>query len=663
MLALGLLLLVSPTATRAQDEEEERFYVGEGECSDCHRQLARDHEGQPHALAMFNVERNEEALLADFSAGEDVRTVQFPGEDAPRPFTLDDVRYALGSGRYVQRFLYEAEDDIYWVFPAEWNVLTGQWQPFTLAEDWNGDAYSFNQQCAACHTTGFDASQLEWEDNGVTCEACHGPGSLHTEVGGDIRDIPDDNDRRDLEASISLALDAQTCGQCHSRGTTADGQPYPAGYRPGALLADAGGYTLVASDDPLHWWQTGHASQANMQYNEWSQSGHGSAFNTMQSADDFQIGCLACHNVSFNRAANMLAKIELEDDRDRLEVLFYDELDLDVDDVNDLPYAELLDATIAEMELDPALFNRDALVLPQLLPYFLQRLHEEGDLEDTGVLLQQLEAIISAAESDTPIDHAELALGVTCTSCHNPHAGGEEPIVPTIDDYQLCTSCHQSAPATAGLHHPVRELFEGATLVSEVPGVASAHYSAAEGPRCATCHLPEVPVESASRASHTFMPVLPGAAIDQQTVQDSCSGCHSEQTDAASMQSLIDSIQSSTETRMQAIEAALSADTPQWVTDALAAVSGDGSKGIHNYSYVNNLLGAAEIQLGLAPASAELVLPDVQPIAADTQAVSAPTTSSGGLTMPGIVLLAICGLIIGGAAYAFFIREKSDEQA
>lgn len=656
---LGLMLLATPATTQAQVEDWD--YVGASECRSCHRALARDFEGSPHTLAMFNPGSTPEYLLADFSAGEEVRTVLFPGEVEARPFTSEDVRYVLGSGRYVQRFLYEVDRGEYLVFPAEWNTLTSEWQPFTLAEEWDSAAYDFNQNCAACHTTGFNASDLEWEDEGVTCEACHGPASEHLEVGNDIRDIPDRRDRRDLEATISLGLDAQTCGQCHSRGVDAEGHPFAADYRAGQTLLAEDGYSLVATDDPVHWWNTGHASQANMQFNEWMLSGHGSAFTDMQSAENFQIGCLACHNVTYNRLANVLAKIEITDDRDRLDVLYYDELDLDVGNLNRMSYAELLDATIAEMELNPDLFDRDALVLPQLLPYFLQRLHEEGDLEDTGVLLQEMETIIAAAASNTPLDHAEFALGVTCASCHNPHAGGESSLFPQVDGYQLCADCHQSAPATAGLHHPVREVFEGTSLIEGVSAVAGAHFSAEEGPRCVTCHLPQVPVESATRASHTFAPVMPGNTIDDDTVQDSCSGCHSEQVDAASMQILIDNIQNNTVERMEAIEAALNDSAPAWISDALTIVSGDGSKGIHNYAYVNTLLGAVEQELNLVPAVAELVLPDVEPIPATIPPVVDTSVAATGLTPPAIVFLAICGLIIGGAAYAFFFRGKSDE--
>ncbi len=54
------------------------------------------------------------------------------------------------------------------------------------------------KECLACHTTGFDAHTGEWQADGITCEACHGP---------DPGDHP--------QSIMPTAGSAEDCGSCH----------------------------------------------------------------------------------------------------------------------------------------------------------------------------------------------------------------------------------------------------------------------------------------------------------------------------------------------------------------------------------------------------------------------------------------------------------------
>lgn len=105
------------------------------------------------------------AIKADFTQGEKERTVQFPGESSARPFTVDDVAFVIGSGRYVERYLYKVDRSAYLVFPAEWNVAAKKWQPYTPGNKWPEDAaFNWTQNCAGCHTTGLDPERGRWKD-------------------------------------------------------------------------------------------------------------------------------------------------------------------------------------------------------------------------------------------------------------------------------------------------------------------------------------------------------------------------------------------------------------------------------------------------------------------------------------------------------------------
>ena len=109
------------TTVHAQDRPAD--YVGSNECASCHRGLARDHADSNHALALQEVGRKQEEILADFTQGEDVRQVQFPGEDAPRAFTADDIAYVVGAGQSTSSATCtKSSRNDYMVLPAEWNV-------------------------------------------------------------------------------------------------------------------------------------------------------------------------------------------------------------------------------------------------------------------------------------------------------------------------------------------------------------------------------------------------------------------------------------------------------------------------------------------------------------------------------------------------------------
>jgi len=55
-------------------------------------------------------------------------------------------------------------------------------------------------ECMACHTTGYDAAVESWEDEGVTCAACHNPFA-----------------EGHPQEPMPVAREADTCGTCHTQ--------------------------------------------------------------------------------------------------------------------------------------------------------------------------------------------------------------------------------------------------------------------------------------------------------------------------------------------------------------------------------------------------------------------------------------------------------------
>ncbi len=317
LIAIGLWLLLDTGTVVAQapipvdtasypamplgaQQPEGAEYVGARECQSCHRNTARSHNETRHALTLR--EANGDVILGNFDQDAEVRTVQFPGEDAARPFTAADIAWVVGSGRNIQRYLYQVERGQYLVLPAEWNVVEQKWQPYSPATSWPDPAFDWTQNCAGCHTTGLNSERGRWEDEAVQCESCHGPGSVHAEVADDAGNNPNEEELVSIRQSIVVSPDPQICGQCHSQGTaSADGRPYPVNYLPGQVLTES--FTLSQPDDSAHWRASGHAASQNMQYNEWLLSGHARSLENLKASEFADDSCLECHSADYQPPA------------------------------------------------------------------------------------------------------------------------------------------------------------------------------------------------------------------------------------------------------------------------------------------------------------------------------------------------------------------------
>lgn len=526
LMGMTLLFVGTPSPALAQGDPT-ADYVGADGCVNCHRELSRLHTDSAHARALQDVSRDKSKILADFATGEAERTVTLPNETTARPFTKDDVAFVIGAGKYAERYVYRASRTLLVVLPAEWNIAEKRWQPYKLAETWSVETpeYNFAEKCMGCHVTDPDVRRARFGDIGVQCEACHGPGSVHADLAGDADKPPTADQLVALRGAISLSVDSQVCGQCHSQGTDPEtNRPFPADYRPGGNLLDPNTFVLTPNNDPDHWWVTGHGKSANIQYNEWLASAHAKSLTGLKGAGKVDAACLTCHSAEPDFIARQAAAV--------------------------------------------AAGNR-----------------------------------LGEAPAPLTLDNAKF--GVECVACHNPHAErkeGDPPFNLRADNYTLCVTCHKDNATTEGLHHPVQEMFEGITVIAEVPGVPNKHFTDPKGPRCVTCHMAQVPIEgSFSASSHYDKPIFPSANLEG--LKDSCTTCHTDVT-PLSLETFITNSQNSTKTRITAIKNAIKAETAQWVKDTVTFIETDGSWGVHNHRYTAALMVAAERALGLSAAPA-----------------------------------------------------------
>jgi hypothetical protein len=187
-------------------------YSGSGKCRECHEEIYAQWKRTPHANMLRDAKTDPDAIAAKaFSAVS---------------FKKEEIFWTIGS-HWIQKYLTHIDND-YYVLPKYWNLVTGDWEPYSIF-NWREKPYTI--WCDGCHTTGFDPATKSFFEPSIGCEACHGPGEKHvaSQSPGDIVNpsmLP--KDRRDM-----------ICEACHTDGKDlkAGGQfPFPAGYRPGEDL-------------------------------------------------------------------------------------------------------------------------------------------------------------------------------------------------------------------------------------------------------------------------------------------------------------------------------------------------------------------------------------------------------------------------------------------
>jgi len=233
-------------------------YVGSRTCMGCHTENYLGWRDTLHASTIQDVASNPEALLADFV---------HPHPEVELPFGLEDVKYVIGE-KWQQRFISETVEGELLVLPGQWNIATQEWVIDQRAE---GETVNWRTECSFCHVTGLDSAAWEFQEFGIGCEDCHGPGEEHAKA--------------PTEAAVFKQSDDQVCGACHSRGASPEGHPFPVTFQPGDTLTDHFTFTT----DETTRWPDGSAKIHNQQYTDWIQS------NKIEGPDGLR--CTTCHEV------------------------------------------------------------------------------------------------------------------------------------------------------------------------------------------------------------------------------------------------------------------------------------------------------------------------------------------------------------------------------
>ncbi|HUL42711.1 MAG TPA: tetratricopeptide repeat protein [Burkholderiales bacterium] len=205
--------LSKPTATESETKiaPAQAKFVDAKACIQCHQAEYNTWSGSHHQLAMQAA--NESTVLGDFNNAKfryyGVESTFFKRDgkfmvhtDGPDGKRTDyEVKYTFGVWP-LQQYLIGFPGGRYQALSIAWDSRPksegGQrWFHLYPHEKidykdplhWTGLYQNWNMQCAECHTTnlhkGYDATSKTYNttfsDINVSCEACHGPGSLHVE--------------------------------------------------------------------------------------------------------------------------------------------------------------------------------------------------------------------------------------------------------------------------------------------------------------------------------------------------------------------------------------------------------------------------------------------------------------------------------------------------
>ncbi len=214
---------------------EPATYVGSTTCADCHQAAYQQWQNSHHDLALQVAA--PETMLANRDA--DIEDTLITASDSTLEFhTPADgpalaPRFTFGI-EPLQQYVLDGGNGTWQTHPIAWDSRAeedGGQRWFNLHETsyppgdpmhWQGRANRWNSQCADCHSTGVvkgydpeDRSyQTTFELEDVSCEACHGPGSVHAASPAS----------EPLMTLSGQSEQINACAPCHSRrGQVAEG--------------------------------------------------------------------------------------------------------------------------------------------------------------------------------------------------------------------------------------------------------------------------------------------------------------------------------------------------------------------------------------------------------------------------------------------------------
>jgi hypothetical protein len=184
-------------------------YVGSSTCAGCHKDIYDVFVKTGHAWALNKV--------------VDGTSPSFPFtkvSNLPESYSWDQISYVVGGYHWKALFL---DSEGYIITDAsgssgnaeylnQWNFANESLDKSAGWVNYESGIEKLVFDCGGCHTTGYNLNGTQdefpgivgaWNEPGIQCEACHGPGGLHMAN-------PQGN-------AMKIDRDAEACGECHQR--------------------------------------------------------------------------------------------------------------------------------------------------------------------------------------------------------------------------------------------------------------------------------------------------------------------------------------------------------------------------------------------------------------------------------------------------------------
>lgn len=347
--ALAAAALLASTRYESYSSLYDAEYVGASTCGTCHTQTyARwkesSHSRMTRPAAPANVVgdfeqaswtlpgETEPAARMYREGAEHYMALRDPRRGVMVPFHID---YVVGF-QYRQTYLTREAGGVLRRLPLEWSLARKEYFPYwnfqegtppSMDDLWQQMTTlnsAWNLFCARCHTTHLQIeakdenhtrAQVRWVDDGIACEACHGPGGQHVNyfahnyvnrlaafVNNRLRGQPVAFIAN--PSKLSRGQDLSTCARCHgpdiSRATTEIYRVYEPGYSREGRINDLSKYF---KQFPL---QPGRKAETVEVWDDGTPKGIGMVFRSfVESAcyEKAQVRCYDCHDPHDNKRA------------------------------------------------------------------------------------------------------------------------------------------------------------------------------------------------------------------------------------------------------------------------------------------------------------------------------------------------------------------------
>ncbi|MGD8257622.1 MAG: multiheme c-type cytochrome [Desulfobacterales bacterium] len=248
-LSLPLYILKTTYFGPASDQQHNltiASFVGHKKCIECHKQEYDKWQKSHHFKAMEVA--TDKSVLGDFNDSvfehqgitsrfyrkNNKFFVRTPGPKGD----MGDYEITHTFGYYpLQQYLVPFPGGRLQCLPIAWDARQRNWfhlYPYDTIDPaewiyWTNAGQNWNGMCSECHSTNLkknynmdsDTFQTTWSEINVSCEACHGPGSLHVrwaEVPEMARSRTEKNFGLVVQTrSISSRAQVELCAPCHSR--------------------------------------------------------------------------------------------------------------------------------------------------------------------------------------------------------------------------------------------------------------------------------------------------------------------------------------------------------------------------------------------------------------------------------------------------------------